>query len=136
MTITDIRPDTDLASGFEALAAHIREHGPGDIALLGLPHLPEPGRYMLPAQGDEEDERRARVDAFAARYHVTAGWDALMRTYQATVRFGAVTYVAFTTASATEEEVREWARDRRRRLMAAACEDWATAVPVPAEDAA
>jgi hypothetical protein len=135
MTVTEIHLGTDLASGFEALAAHIREHGPGDIALLGLPRMPEPGRYMLPAQGSDDEERRARVDAFARRYGVKAGWDALMRTYQATVWHGPVALVAYAVAAASDEEVREWARDRRERLKAAACEDQAAA-SVPDEDAA
>ena len=84
-----------IAIGYQLLARHLTACAAEDMQILGVTELPDPRPYMVPVTRGTDEERKARVDAFAARHGVTAGYDDTTGTYRATVKLGLVTYVAY-----------------------------------------
>jgi hypothetical protein len=119
-----------IGQGLRALGSLLCEHGARDAALLGIGRLPGPPAFLVPVMDGTEDERRARVDAFAAAHGVTARWHGATRTYRAKVMFGPVAYIALTRPEADRdlnedlavrrlEELREELRAGRHEDQAA-----------------
>jgi len=84
------------AIGYQLYARHLHEHAAGDMALLGLTAIPEPRPQMWPVTQGTDEERRARVDAFARCHGITAGPDEASGTYRAVLAFGPVSVVVYT----------------------------------------
>lgn len=115
-----------LASSLEAAAAHIRENGARDAALLGRGQ-PVNGNIIWPVTAGTEAERIARIDAFAAAAGAVADWHLPSGTYRAVVRFGPVALIAFTHAEADVERQTEIAERRMAEFRAALAERRAAA---------
>ena len=84
-----------VAIGYQLLARHLHACAAEDMALLGVTHPAEPRPYMQPVTGGTDEERKARVDAFAARHGVKAHADDATGTYRAVLSFGPCSYVAY-----------------------------------------
>jgi hypothetical protein len=84
-----------VAIGYQLLARHLHACAAEDMALLGVTLPAEPRPYMQPVTGGTDEERKARVDAFAARHGVKAGPDDATGTYRAVLSFGPCSYVAY-----------------------------------------
>jgi hypothetical protein len=83
------------AVGYQLIARHLYAFAAEDMKLLGLREIPEPRPQTWPVTGGTDDERIARVDAFAARHGVRAGTDEDSGTYRAVLAFGPVTLVVY-----------------------------------------
>lgn len=83
------------AIGWQLYARYLYAHAGEDMAILGIREIPEPRAQSWPVTGGTDEERRARVDAFAARHGITAGTDEELGTYRAVLKFGPVEYVAY-----------------------------------------
>ena len=76
------------AVGFQLIAHHIKICAAEDMQILGLAGLPEPRPEMWAVTKGTEEERRARIDAWAKRYGVKAGPDEASGQYRAVLGFG------------------------------------------------
>lgn len=92
------------AIGFQLLARHLHACAAEDMKLLGVTQPAEPRPYMQPVTGGTDEERKARIDAFAARHGITAGPYDEDGTYRAVLKFGPVTYVAYMIPDRTMAE--------------------------------
>jgi hypothetical protein len=119
------RTAASIAANLKALAIYIRVYADEDAAQIGIRPLPVPSAsgYLLPLLDGDEDERRAKVDAFAERHGVTAAWDGATRSYRATVWIGELRYAAYAYTQADADEIREWAERRKDDLLAGVRED-------------
>jgi hypothetical protein len=117
MTTTDFRTSWEAAqyaadqgktaataNGQQLLARHINTCAAEDMEILGLTALPDPRPWTWPVTRGTSEERRARVDAWAARHGVTAGPDLVSGTYRATLKFGPVTLTVYTMGEGNLEE--------------------------------
>ena len=108
MTATDFRPlwrteqpapgrakITATAIGQQLLGHHLTACGAEDMEILGLTEIPEPRAWMWPVTKGTDDERRARIDAFAKRYGVKAYADPAAGQYKAVLTFGPVELVVY-----------------------------------------
>jgi hypothetical protein len=84
-----------IAFGYRCLARYLHDCAAGDMQILGITQPVEPRPFMQPVTGGTDEERRARVDAFAARHGITAGTNEELGTYRAVLKFGPVEYVAY-----------------------------------------
>jgi hypothetical protein len=135
MTITDTPAPTDavtrdritaLATGFQFAARHIRKCGAGDMEILGRVRLPEPHPYMIPVIKGDDDERRARVDEWAARHGITAATDEATGHYRAELPFGPLKVIAYMVPERVMADRVQAENDRREAIRAAAGEVLAT----------
>ena len=78
------------AVGWQLIARYIHAHAAEDMDLLGLREIPEPRPQMWPVTGGTDEDRKARVDAWAARHGVTAHTDPASGQYKAVLTFGPV----------------------------------------------
>ena len=93
-----------VAIGYQLLARHLHACAAEDMALLGVTHPAEPRPYMQPVTGGTDEERKARVDAFAARHGVKAHADDATGTYRAVLSFGPCSYEAYMIPDRTMDE--------------------------------
>jgi hypothetical protein len=105
-----------LAIGFRLLAAHVKAHGTGDMAILGRTRMPEPPAWKIAVFGGTDDEQRARVDAWARRHGVTARTDEASGHYEAAVSFGAVRLVAYMIPQRVMDDRLAGAKERREAI--------------------
>lgn len=92
------------AIGYQCLARYLHDCAAEDMALLGVREPAEPRPYMQPVTGGTDEERMARVDAFAARHGVKAHADDVTGTYRAVLAFGPCSYVAYMIPDRTMDE--------------------------------
>lgn len=92
------------AIGWQLLARHVNACAAEDMALLGLREIPEPRPQMWPVTGGTDEDRRARVDAWAARHGTKAGDDDESGTYRAVLAFGPVRLVVYMIPDRTMAE--------------------------------
>ena len=78
------------AIDWRTYARWLHDRAAESIELLGLRETPEPRPQMWPVTGGTDDERKARVDAWAARHGVKAATDEASGHYKAVLSFGAV----------------------------------------------
>lgn len=76
-------------------AEYLYAHAAEDMKLLGLTAIPEPRPEMWPVTGGTDEDRKARVDAWAAAHHVKAATDEASGTYRAVLGFGPVKVIAY-----------------------------------------
>ena len=76
------------AVGFQLIARHINACAAEDIEILGLAGLPEPRPEMWAVTKGTEEERKARIDAWAKRHGIKAGLDEASGQYRAVLGFG------------------------------------------------
>lgn len=95
---------TAMAVGWQLLARHIAACAAEDMEILGVAALPEPRPWMVPVTRGSDEERRARVDAFAKRHGVRAHADEASGQYKAVLTFGPVSMVVYMIAEADLSE--------------------------------
>lgn len=83
------------AIGQQCYARYLHDRAAEDMALLGITAIPEPRPQMWPVTGGSDEDRKARVDAFATRHGIRAGTDETSGTYRAVLAFGPVTLVVY-----------------------------------------
>jgi hypothetical protein len=83
------------AVGWQLLARHIHACAAEDMTLLGLREIPDPRPEMWPVTGGTDEDRMARIDAWAKRHGVTSGPDEASGRYQAVLGFGPVRVIAY-----------------------------------------
>lgn len=83
------------AIGWQLYARHVNACAAEDMETLGLRELPEPRPQSWPVTGGTDEDRRARVDAWAARHGVTAHPDPASGQYKAVLTFGPVHLVVY-----------------------------------------
>ena len=93
-----------IAVGYQLLARHVNACGTEDLELLGLREIPDPRPQMWPVTGGTDDDRRARIDAWAKRHGTTAGPDEDGGTYRAVLSFGLVKVIAYMIPDRTMDE--------------------------------
>jgi hypothetical protein len=93
-----------LAVGQQLYARHLHACAAEDMAILGLREIPEPRPQMWPVTGGTDDDRRARIDAWAKRHGTTAGPDEEGGTYRAVLSFGLVKVIAYMIPDRTMDE--------------------------------
>ena len=93
-----------IAVGQQLLARHLHACAAEDMAILGLREIPEPRPQMWPVTGGTDEDRRARIDAWAKRHGVTAGPDEDGGTYRAVLSFGLVKVIAYMIPDRTMDE--------------------------------
>ena len=76
------------AVGFQLIARHINACAAEDLEILGLAGLPEPRPEMWAVTKGTEEERKARIDAWAKRHGIKAGPDEASGQYRAVLGFG------------------------------------------------
>lgn len=109
-TLTESRLSADggksaaMAIGYQLLARYIHDSGIEDMAILGVTIPAPPRAHMQPVTGGTDEERKARIDAFAARHGITAGPCDADGTYRAVLKFGPVHYVAYMIPDRTMAE--------------------------------
>src|SRR5512142_2903612 len=79
-----------MAVGFQLLARHVNACAGEDMELLGMTALPDPRPQSWPVTGGSDEDRKARVDAWAARHGVKAHTDTASGQYKAVLTFGPV----------------------------------------------
>lgn len=84
------------AIAYQLLARHLHEHAAEDMALLGVTRPSPPRDYWQLVTGGTYEDRKARIDAFAARHGISATFDDSTGQYKAVLSFGPVSYVAYT----------------------------------------
>jgi hypothetical protein len=92
------------AIGYRCIGRYLHEHAGEDMAILGLREIPEPRAQMWPVTGGTDEDRRARVDAWAKRHGVTAGDEEESGTYRAVLSFGPVRVIAYMIPDRTMDE--------------------------------
>ena len=115
-----------MAIGQQLLARHIATCATEDMEILGLREMPEPKPYMIPVTKGTDEERKARVDAFAARYGVRAYADEAISQYRAVLGFGPVSMVVYML---TDADLTARIAARRAAIQAAADETLAVTQP-------
>lgn len=83
------------AIGWQLYARYLYAHAGEDMAILGIREIPEPRAQSWPVTGGTDEERRARVDKWAARHGVTAGTDETSGQYKAVLAFGAIRHEVY-----------------------------------------
>ena len=83
------------ATGWQLLARHIWACAAEDMEILGLREIPDPRPLQWPVTGGTDEDRKARVDAWAARHGVTAHPDPASGQYKAVLEFGPVHLVVY-----------------------------------------
>src|SRR5260370_23050988 len=71
------------AIGYQLMARHINTCATEDMAILGLREIPAPRPQSWPVTGGPDEERRARIDAWAARHGIAAHHDPASGQYKA-----------------------------------------------------
>lgn len=77
-----------MALGYQLLARHVIAWAAEDMQILGMAALPGQRPWTWPVTKGGDEERKARVDAWAARHGVTAHADESTGHYQADLTFG------------------------------------------------
>lgn len=83
------------AIGWQLLARHVNACAAEDMQILGIREIPEPRPQMWPVTGGTDEDRKARVDAWAARHGVKAGTDEASGSYRAVLGFGPVKVIVY-----------------------------------------
>jgi len=83
------------AIGYQLLARHVNACAAEDMEMLGISKIPEPRPQMWPVTGGTDEDRKARVDAFATRHGIRAGTDETSGTYRAVLAFGPVALIVY-----------------------------------------
>ena len=84
-----------IAIGQQLLGHHITSCGSEDMAILGLSKIPEPRPQMWPVTAGTDEERRARIDTWAARHGITAHYDDASGQYRAVLTFGLTSIIVY-----------------------------------------
>ena len=84
-----------MAVGYQLLARHVNACAAEDMELLGLRELPAPRPQTWPVVGGTDEDRKARVDAWAARHGIKAGPDPASGQYKAVLTFGPVCLIVY-----------------------------------------
>jgi len=84
-----------MALGYQLLARHINAFAAEDMGLLGIREIPEARPQSWPVTGGSDEERKARVDAFAERHGIRPVTDAVSGQYKAVLEFGPVSLVVY-----------------------------------------
>ena len=92
---TDAEAVAAASLGYHALADYLAKCAAQDAFILGRARAPKPQSHLEPVIKGTEDERKARVDAWARARDVTAGWHEETKTYRAVKHFGPVSYVVY-----------------------------------------
>ena len=90
--------------GYRCMGRYLHAHAVEDMAILGLREIPEPRPQMWPVTGGTDEDRMARVDAWAKRHGVAAGTDEASGTYRAVLGFGPVKVIAYMIPDRTMAE--------------------------------
>ena len=93
-----------IAVGQQLYARHLHACAAEDMAILGLREIPDPRPQMWPVTGGTDEDRKARVDAWAKRHGVTAGTDETSGSYRAVLGFGPVKVIAYMIPDRTMTE--------------------------------
>lgn len=89
-----------MAMGSRLLGHHVTACAAEDMQILGLRQMPEPRPWMWPVTAGTDEERMARVDAWAARHGIRAYSDEAAGQYKATLTFGPVELTVYTITDA------------------------------------
>jgi len=81
--------------GYHDLANYLAAHTDEDTFILGIGQAPKPQAHLVPVIRGTEDQRKAKVDAWARVRHVTAFWHEETSTYRAVMMFGPVPYIVY-----------------------------------------
>jgi hypothetical protein len=74
------------------------------MAILGLREIPDPRPEMWPVTGGSDQDRMARIDAWAKRHGIKAGLDEASGRYQAVLGFGPAKVIAYMIPDRTMDE--------------------------------
>ena len=111
------------ATGRQLLARHVYSCAAEDMAILGLREIPDPRPEMWPVTGGTDEDRMARIDAWAKRHGVKAGTDEASGHYKAVLTFGAVRLEVYTVPERLMADRVRAAEDRLAALYGAVRED-------------
>jgi hypothetical protein len=84
------------AMGYRCMGRYLHAHALEDMELLGIREIPDPRPQMWPVTGGTDEDRMARIDAWAKRHGITAGTDEASGHYKAVLAFGPVRVEVYT----------------------------------------
>ena len=108
-----------IADGQQCYARHLAACAAEDMQILGLSEIPEPRPQMWPVTGGTDEQRRARVDAWAARHGVHARDDEASGQYRAVLKFGPVTLTVYTIPEQVTADRVKYANERLNAIRGA-----------------
>jgi len=113
----------DKDGGLSARLAVAHEHAAAEVRDLPETLMPATASQHFFAMTGTPEERRAQVDAWAARHHVTAGWVPGMG-YCARVEDGPLSMIALALGAGVpaEPDLAGYAAGRKNALLAAVAE--------------
>lgn len=81
--------------GYHELGDYLAAHAEEDTFILEMGQSPKPQAHLVPVIRGTEEQRRARIDAWARVRHVVAFWHADTGSYRAVKFFGPVAYIVY-----------------------------------------
>ena len=111
-----------IAIGYQLLARHISACAAEDAELLGLTALPDPRPQTWPVTVGTDEERKARIDAWAARHGVTASTDETSGHYKAVLKYGPVWLEVYMVPDQIMADQVQHVKDRLTAIHAAVSE--------------
>lgn len=108
-----------IAIGYQLIARHINACAAEDMQLLGLAALPDPRPQQWPVTGGTDEQRRARIDAWAKRHGITAHPDEASGQYRAVLTFGPVSLMVYMIPDPVMADRVQAATERLAALQAA-----------------
>ena len=124
-----------IAVSQQLFARHVNACAAEDMAILGMAKLPDPSPEMWPVTGGTDEDRKARIDAWAARHGVTAHPDEASGQYRAILGFGPKQLIVYMIPDRIMADRVQAARDRVEMIRAEVARDHAVVyAPVPGSD--